>query len=297
MTMHQPPGPGYQYGPQSAPYAYDPRAYARPQPPRKTPLSNVAIAAIVVGVVMLGGCFMVMVGSAGKTKAPAAAVTADPSAQRALLAAQQKAAEEAKAAKEKTAVETFPQKSTEIAATLKKATTAADAGKWMQADADLTNVETSLASFRGTSVADSKPFHDLDTKAAAFRARVAPQVAKLAHAAAAAAAEKELKASSVSVTAAELFNAYQANEVAADDKYKGKKLLVTGAVASIDKGAFGGLHLRLATWNEFMPVMCSMESSEKASLAQLSRGEQVRVLCTGHGMILGSPSLGDCTLR
>lgn len=53
-------------------------------------------------------------------------------------------------------------------------------------------------------------------------------------AAAAVAAEKELRGA-VFVSASQLSNDYQANEVAADNKHKGK-LLVTGTVASIDKG-------------------------------------------------------------
>jgi hypothetical protein len=90
---------------------------------------------------------------------------------------------------------------------------------------------------------------------------------------------------------------YQANEIAADNKYKGKQLLVTGTVASIDKGPFGGLVLRLATYNEFMSTMCDMEKSEMSQLASLQKGQQVRVLCKGRGMVLGSPSLDDCVLR
>jgi hypothetical protein len=113
----------------------------------------------------------------------------------------------------------------------------------------------------------------------------------------AASAEAELKASSVVVSNSQLFNDYQGNEVAADAKYKGKQLLVTGSVASIDKGPFGGLILRLATSNEFMSTMCNMEKSEQADMASLQKGEQVRVLCKGRGMTLGSPSLGDCVFR
>ena len=101
----------------------------------------------------------------------------------------------------------------------------------------------------------------------------------------------------LSVSANTLFNEYQANEVAADEKFKGKRLLVSGKVASIDKGVMGGLHLRLATSNEFMSVMCSMEDSEKATVAKLQKGESVNVLCEGNGMVIGSPSLDDCVFR
>lgn len=302
--MHQPPNQQHDYPTYSQP------TYSQPQPgygqggfpPPKRGMSTGTILLIVLGC-LFGGCVMCgAIGAASKkggaaSSASTANAKVDPSAEAAKLAAQQKMAEEAKAAREKTAIDTFPTKKTEIASTLKKASTEADTNKWAQADSDLTSAENSLADFRGTSVADQKEFQDLDSKASALRKRVAPQAEKLAKAAAAASAEKELRASSVVVSNMQLFSDYQANEVAADAKYKGKQLLVTGTVASIGKGPFGGLILRLATTNEFMSTMCSMEKSETSDMAELQKGEQVRVLCKGRGMVLGSPSLDDCVFR
>ncbi|MBX3223807.1 MAG: hypothetical protein KF795_25060 [Labilithrix sp.] len=300
--MQQPPSYGHGYGPPPHYQGQPPHGYGPPPgyPPPKRGMSSGMIALIVLGC-LFGGCVMCgAIGASGKKSTPAAAAATalpDPSAEAARLAAQQKAIAEAKAAKEKSALETFPDKKSEIAATIKRATTAADGAKWAQADTELTAAETALAYFSGTSVAESKEFRELEARASALRTRVAPQVEKLAVAAAAAAAEQELKASSIAVTSMQLFNDYQANEVAADNAYKGKQLLVTGTVASIDKGPFGGLVLRLATPNEFMSTMCRMERSEQSALAQLQKGERIRVLCKGTGMVLGSPSLDDCTFR
>lgn len=298
--MQQPP---HGYGPppsQGYPQQYGPQGYGPGPgyPPPKKGMSGGMIALIVI-CCLFGGCVMCgVIGSAGKkdTK-PVATAAPDPSAAAAKAAADQKAAEEAKAAKEKNAVETFPTKKTEIAATITKAKSAADTSKWAQADTDLKTAETALASFKGTSIAESKDFQDLDTKATTLRKKVDPQMEKIAKAAAVAAEEKELKANSIVVSNSTLFNDYQANEVAADNKYKGKKLLVSGTVASIDKGPFGGLILRLASPNEFMNTMCDIEKSEQGTMATLSKGDQVRVLCKGHGMVLGSPSLDDCVFK
>jgi hypothetical protein len=221
----------------------------------------------------------------------------DPAAAAAKRAAEQKASEEAKAAKEKSAVETFPTKKADLAASLAKAKTATDAHKWALANAELTPTEKTLAGFKGTSVAESKDFQQLDDKAFDLRKKLEPQLEKLAKAAALAAEESELRASSVVVSNAQLFNDYQSNEVSADAMYKGKKLLVTGTVASIDKGPFGGLILRLATSNQFMSTMADMERSEQSQMAQLQKGERVRVLCKGRGTVLGSPSLDDCVFK
>lgn len=103
-----------------------------------------------------------------------------------------------------------------------------------------------------------------------------------------------LAAAGMQVTALQLWRDYQANEVSADAQYKGKKLLVTGAVASIDKGPLGGIHVRLRTPNMFMHVSAEMEDAEAAAAGQLGKGQPVRLQCQGAGMVIGSPMLSDC---
>src|SRR5690348_8474085 len=68
---------------------------------------------------------------------------------------------------------------------------------------------------------------------------------------------------SVSVTAMELAKDYHANEVAADEKYKDKRLDVTGRVQSIDKDVFDNMVVHMATDNEFMAVMATMTDDSK----------------------------------
>lgn len=114
------------------------------------------------------------------------------------------------------------------------------------------------------------------------------------------AAAKAEMADAVQVTSTDLFHAYEANEVSADDRYKGKKLLVTGTVASIDKGGLTGeaIMVKLATPNQFLAVTASMEDDEKPNAMKLSKGDAVKVLCTGGAMkVIGFIQLGDCRLR
>lgn len=99
----------------------------------------------------------------------------------------------------------------------------------------------------------------------------------------------------ISVTAKQLFEDYQKNEVSADDKYKGKLLKVSGTVHSIDKDAFDNMILRLATPNQFMSVAATMNVSEKAKLGQMAKGQAATVQCTGGGMVIKSPILKDCS--
>ena len=101
----------------------------------------------------------------------------------------------------------------------------------------------------------------------------------------------------VNVTAAELFSAYQANEVSADNSYKGKVILATGTVQSIDKDFTDQAILSLTTSNEFMPVRVYLDTGEASKAASLYRGATVRVLCRGGGMIIGSPNLDGCKIQ
>ena len=67
----------------------------------------------------------------------------------------------AAAAKEKAAVQTFPQESTNITAAYRRALNDTFAGKWKDANDDLSSAEASLSTFDGTSVEQSKPYQAL----------------------------------------------------------------------------------------------------------------------------------------
>lgn len=94
-----------------------------------------------------------------------------------------------------------------------------------------------------------------------------------------------------------MWREYDANEVAADQKYKGRALLVRGVVASIDKNFLGEIVVHLKSPNEFGNTMATMESSQGSNAAALSRGQAVKLQCTGNGRVLLSPSLEDCVLQ
>lgn len=101
----------------------------------------------------------------------------------------------------------------------------------------------------------------------------------------------------IQVSASKLFIDYQANEVAADNIYKGKRLAVRGTVQSINKDITDDIYLVLATPNEFMGIHANVNSEEASKAAALSKGTHLTVVCQGQGMILGSPMLGDCSIQ
>lgn len=105
--------------------------------------------------------------------------------------------------------------------------------------------------------------------------------------------EKPMPAA-LQIAALKLFQDYQSNEVSADQQYKDKTLEVTGTVAGINKNAFGGIYVELRTPNEFMSIQASGLPEDVA--ANLKKGQAITVRCTGNGMIMGTPMLGDCSM-
>lgn len=101
----------------------------------------------------------------------------------------------------------------------------------------------------------------------------------------------------VDVTAKQLLAEYHANEVSADDHYKGKVLRVSGTIDAIRKGITDEPYLVLRAGEMFDSVQAHFEDDAQALLRRLSNGESVTVRCIGDGMILNSPMLKDCIVE
>lgn len=97
-----------------------------------------------------------------------------------------------------------------------------------------------------------------------------------------------------SVSATELFAAYEANEVAADRKYKGRRISVHGTIESIAKDIVGTPYLALSA-GEFGSVQCMFSAANESALASLSKGKPIIVSgkCSGKMM---NVILRDCSL-
>ncbi len=90
----------------------------------------------------------------------------------------------------------------------------------------------------------------------------------------------------IEITASQLYSEYKANEIAADQKYKGKMLKVTGVVSSIGKDIFGSPYVVLTGGGEYevWGVQCTFSSTYEPQLAKLTKGQQVTVTgkCKGY---------------
>jgi hypothetical protein len=97
------------------------------------------------------------------------------------------------------------------------------------------------------------------------------------------------------LTAPELLAAYQENEVAADKKYKGKKILVTGVAESINKDILDQSYVTLTGDGYFSNIHCTMKSEDDA--ASIKKGKTYSFLGECSGLIIGSVMLDDCTIQ
>jgi hypothetical protein len=89
---------------------------------------------------------------------------------------------------------------------------------------------------------------------------------------------------------------YAANEVAADQRYRGRVLRVTGAVRAI-RQVFNSPYLELWTTSEFNNVDAMFDRSWADRLARVKVGDHVAVRCVGAGMAISSPWLESCSLE
>jgi len=100
-----------------------------------------------------------------------------------------------------------------------------------------------------------------------------------------------------SYTASDLARDYNDNTVAADQKYKGKKYKVSGAVVDISTDFLGKPYITLRGGvNEFMEPQFSFVRGQDKALAALKRGDRVTLICTGSGDVAKTAMSESCTL-
>ena len=99
----------------------------------------------------------------------------------------------------------------------------------------------------------------------------------------------------IEVTAFELYDTYENNEVAANMRFKGKRLKVSGVISNIAAVIMDEPVLSFHAGKDvFNPPQATGFSREQ--VAALSKGQYVTVECTGDGEILGAPMLNNCVV-
>lgn len=103
----------------------------------------------------------------------------------------------------------------------------------------------------------------------------------------------------IQVKASELLNAYKNNEIAANQQFKDKPLLVTAIVESIEAGLMDEPYLVLKAGDqfEFNKPQAHLAKSDANKAATLNKGQQIVLRCIGNSEIAGTPMLKDCVIQ
>ena len=100
----------------------------------------------------------------------------------------------------------------------------------------------------------------------------------------------------IEATAADLARAYDRNEVGADQRFRGKRVRVSGTVEKIGKGVDDSPYVILAGSGS-TPVECVFdEASTPPEVGKLRPGKWVQLEGTGTGLTIGIAGLGACAL-
>jgi hypothetical protein len=99
----------------------------------------------------------------------------------------------------------------------------------------------------------------------------------------------------INVTADQLQSDYESNEVAGDQKYKGKVLLISGVVTSINRSIGKNEYISLEGGsNMFIHPQARMYEGHENYLADLQKGQTITLACKGDGMLMGSAVVSQC---
>jgi len=98
------------------------------------------------------------------------------------------------------------------------------------------------------------------------------------------------------LTSEEIYSEYKANEVAADAKYKGKVIEVSGCIRSIGKDLMDNAYIVVGGEGLLDGVQCAFPRSAEAKLAILAEGQQVTVKGEVQGKSI-SVQLRNCSLE
>lgn len=98
------------------------------------------------------------------------------------------------------------------------------------------------------------------------------------------------------ITARELYRAYDANEAAAQRRFGDRPLTVTGVIKSIELDYSDEPFLTLATGEMLATVRAELARAQQAKADGLRKGQSVKLTCASVSELMGSPQLKDCSI-
>ena len=111
--------------------------------------------------------------------------------------------------------------------------------------------------------------------------------------------ENETEIYYIEVTANDIFSAFEENEVAAEEKFKGQLVKVTGIVSEINsKSALISANILLKVdGSVFGCVQCNFNSENSKALATVEKGQNITITGTCGGLSLYNVMINACELQ
>ena len=81
----------------------------------------------------------------------------------------------------------------------------------------------------------------------------------------------------VSITASRLYGIYEQNEPAADKKFKGKIVSVSGEIGSIGKDMIGKFNICLKTQDSLCGIQCFFDKAHKKNVVAQEKGAHITI--------------------
>ena len=99
---------------------------------------------------------------------------------------------------------------------------------------------------------------------------------------------------SVTISASKLYKEYNENEIAADEKYKGKIIEVTGVIRDIGNDIMDNAYITLVGNEYFGDIQCYF--NEKSVVAKLSKGKRITIIGSCSGLLM-NVQMDNCILK
>jgi hypothetical protein len=98
----------------------------------------------------------------------------------------------------------------------------------------------------------------------------------------------------VTVSARKLYKEYNANEIAADEKYKGQIIQVSGIIRDIGNDIMDNAYVTLIGDQYFGDIQCYF--NEKSIVAGLSKGKRITVIGSCSGLMM-NVQINNCIIK
>lgn len=86
-------------------------------------------------------------------------------------------------------------------------------------------------------------------------------------------------ADAAEITASALFDAYESNEIVAEDSYNGRRISISGRIKAIKKATMGAPILMLDAGGSGRTIHCHFPKKAQTEVEPLRPGEQVTLNC------------------